>query len=176
MGRKVFNNDPLPTVIQQREDQAVRAVAELDRGAFTQPTLAGVLEKIVAQHALDIATVRAATAGKPSGEGFIAVAFPFRGDLNSFWMIPSRSTVPPWECDIGDYQLIARIRHDETTQQRVDAFFREVNDNLNLLRTEAAAGRDKIAQAVKQAAENRRKAIGEEDKHDKGLGFPVTRS
>jgi hypothetical protein len=73
-------------------------------------------------------------------------------------------------------QLVASIRHDDAnTQPRVDEFVRQTTDNLNALRAEATDSRKKIADAVREAAEKRRKEITEEDSRDKGLAFPVTR-
>jgi hypothetical protein len=70
----------------------------LHRTEFTQPTLAGRLEEIVARHAIDVPYMLQPTNGKPGAPGFLDVTIPFRGDGTIFDVIPTRVTVSPWMC------------------------------------------------------------------------------
>jgi len=176
MARKLFNTETFESVLANQIDNAISAVGMLDRTAFTLPTLAGRLEEIVAQHAINVPQIGRPTGGKAGAPGFLDVTIPFRGDWTVFGVIPTRATIPPWMCEVMGDRLVASIRDDDAnTQQRVDTFVREISDNLNALRGEATEGRSKINDAVREAGEKRRLKIVEEDNRGKGLDFPVTR-
>jgi hypothetical protein len=176
MARKLFDKYALPAVLQARIERATAAVHALDRASFLQPTLAGVLEQIVADNALDVATISKPHSGKAGVSGFMDVAINYRGDGSTFDIYPSRSSISPWMCEVHDGQITVSVREgDGATQQRVDEFVRDTTSNLNLLRSEAAEGRIKLGEAVRAEGEKRRLKIIEEDKRDKGMSFPIQR-
>jgi hypothetical protein len=92
MARKLFDKYALPAVLQARIERATAAVHALDRASFLQPTLAGVLEQIVADNALDVATISKPHSGKAGVSGFMDVAINYRGDGSTFDIYPSRSS------------------------------------------------------------------------------------
>jgi hypothetical protein len=107
---------------------AVNEVETLDRGAFSNPDIAGVLERIASKYSLEVATLEpSAIRGTRRGiertvDDFgeartitievMDVKIPFRGDSASFQFSPSSLTIPSQRCEVKNDHLVITLSDD----------------------------------------------------------------
>jgi hypothetical protein len=168
---------------------AVAEVDKLDRKVFSDPGLAGVLQKITANHEANIARVEGEVTAKrreTEREGrdswgdqriikqkWLDVMIPFKGEAESFRIAPSRSTIPPHQADIGKHSLTISIPDDAGAENAVQVFIQVLNGNLDTLRQEYAQVKHQLQEAIDQAVARRQVQIKEESELDSNRTFRV---
>jgi len=157
---------------------AAADVEMLPRAAFSDPALAGQLERIAAQHSIDIAELKpeAINADARKQPGWLVVTIPFTGSAQSLQLCPSRSTIVQHAVDIDrGVMTLQGIRDDDRADAAVKGFVDVVSQNLNLLRVEYQQLRPQLIQKIQEVAERRKAKIAAEDARDKGRSFRVSR-
>jgi hypothetical protein len=176
-----------------RSDDAIRkAVAQverLDREIFADPSLAGALQKIAENQFLDVATInRNGISGERHDverkgrdawgeervfrESVLSVRIPFTGDQDSFKFAPSRSSIV-YADSVEKNALVLTVPDDATSQNKVDTFVSQVQQNLDVLRAEYEQFKPQLQQAINAAVERRKQKIAAERARDSNLNFPV---
>jgi hypothetical protein len=169
---------------------AVDDVGKLDRKVFSDPALAGHLQRIAEKYSFDVARINKegihADRRETEREGqdawgdrrvfkqtWLDVTIPFTGDAESFKIAPSRSIIPSHHCTIGGDALTITIPDDASTDNAVQTFVSQVSQNLDGLRAEYEQSKPQLEQAIKSAADRRKEQIDAERDRDKKLSFPV---
>jgi hypothetical protein len=145
---------------------ATRDVDLLPRSAITNPGLGGQVERIVAQHSIEIADLQPQNKHEHVNGGWLKVTIPFTGDAKSLDLSPSRNTVPPHAVELTEYAMTLRVRDDHLAITEIDGFVSIVTQNLDLLRSEYGQLKPELKQKVEQAAEQRRLKVVAEDARD----------
>jgi hypothetical protein len=176
-------------VWQQKIRDAVLEVGMLDRALLTNPSLAGVLAKIVERHEVTIVELsgevtaqrRSATRSAPDGFGsavnvnqtWLDVSIPFVGDPETLKYAPSRLAMPPRPMKIHGNALVLSVLDDASADQVVQNVRQIVKGNLDALRSDYEQAKPQLAQAVTQAANERLAKIKAEDERDSTRSFRV---
>jgi hypothetical protein len=170
--------------------KAVEDVDGLDRKIFSDPALAGHLQRIAEKYSFDVARIKkegiqatrreTARAGRDAWgdqrvfkQTWLDVTIPFTGEAESFKIAPSRSLIPSHGASIGRDALTLTIPDDERAQSEVDTFVSQVSQNLDGLRAEYEQSKPQLQQAINSAADRRKAQIDAERERDKKLSFPV---
>lgn len=169
--------------------EAVSDVEKLPRSAFSDPALAGKLQKIAAKHDADIARFEGEITAKrheTEREGrdswgdyrvmkqkWLEVTIPFKGEAECFRIAPSRSAIPQHQAAIGAQSLMITIPDDAGADQAVQSFIQILNGNLSTLRTEYEQVKHQLQEAIDQAVARRQAQIKEEDELDSKRTFRV---
>jgi len=164
--------------------RAVQDVEQLDRRLFLDPALAGHLQKIVAKHKVNVATVTSdgieAEASSVSGQGsdygrpitvthkVLRVSIPIKGDPETVTIAPSTHTLLAIPHELIGTHIFIIIADDERAQSEIEDFIKTVNENLDTLRQEIQRYDGQIAKAVNDAAERRKAEIEADKKRDEG--------
>ncbi|WP_162827027.1 hypothetical protein [Pseudolabrys taiwanensis] len=166
-------------------------VNNLDRKFFSDPALAGELQRIVEKYSLDVARIdREAISADAREEEFqgsdyghrytgkrslLDVEIPFSGDLDSFRLSPSRAAVIMQRISIGRDSLKFTIPDDQNAQREVDTVMTQLNQNLDKIRAEYEQAKPQLGQTIQQMADSRKAQIAKEAERDKRLSFKVNR-
>jgi hypothetical protein len=173
----------------QAEKAAVLEVNNLGRQTILDPALAGLLDKIVSYHTLEVATLEPAAKrgsrrdtqrtindyGEPKTITIpiMDVRIPFQGDAKSFGFAPTQCLVPSIPCEVKEDHLLITLEDDQNLQRRVDEFIQQISQNLQLLRTEMAGWPAQLRERLNQVANARRSQIEAQNERNKNLDFPV---
>ena len=174
-----------------------RAVAEvngLDRSLFSDPRLAGELQKIVEKYEINVARLNtnpAAIVADPIEEERVIndygiprtvkikrlrVSIPFTGDAETLKIQPSRSTMLSHAVELGQDAISFTIPDDQNADREVTTLCTNVQGNLDVLQQEYQQAKPQLEQAVSQAAERRKTEIAAESQRDAGhRSFTVRR-
>lgn len=173
--------------------KAVGDVDGLDRKLFSDPALAGALQKIVEKYSVEVARLNtdptAITSEAVEEERWVddygdrrrvtvkrlKVTIPFTGEAQSLKIAPSRSTIPSHKADVGEGSLTITIADDDNADRDVTQFCQQVQSNLDTLRQEYERDKPQLEQAVSQAAERRKVLVAEENDRDSKRSFTVRR-
>jgi hypothetical protein len=172
--------------------KAVSEVGKLPRDAVDKPDLAGRLKKIEADNSLEVARINRdgvnATTKTVQREGtdgwgehrritydVLEIAIPFTGDAESFKLSPSRCAIIYADCRIERDHLLLTVPDDDGAEGALQSFLKDVEGNLEALRTEYAEVKRQLPEALSNAVTHRRNVISTEDQRDKGRSFPVRR-
>lgn len=169
--------------------EAVAEVDKLDRRAFSDPGLAGVIQKIEAKYTADIArfegdvTAKRRETEREGRDGWgdhrvfkqkwLDLTIPFEGEAESFRIGPSRFTIPQHHAVIGKNALTISLPDDANADQALKSFTSVVTDNLNILRSEYGQVKHQLKEAIDQAVARRQAQIKAEQELDSGRSFRV---
>ena len=169
--------------------QAAADVDKLDRRAFSDPGLAGKLEKIAAKYSADIARIEGeitASRRETEREGYdswgdrrvfrqkwLDVKIPFKGEAESFRVAPSRSTIPQHQATINHNSLVISVPDDASADQAVQNFVQVVKGNLDTLRQEHEQAKHQLQEAIDAAVARRQAQLKEESELDSKRTFRV---
>jgi len=169
--------------------QAVADVDKLDRKAFSDPALAGKLQKIDEKHGADIARFEGeitAERRETQREGqdswgdrrvfkqkWLDVKIPFKGEAETFRIAPSRSTIPQHRATINQNSLVISVPDDESADQAVQSFVQVAKGNLDTLRQEYEQVKHQMREAIDAAVARRQAQIKEESELDSKRTFRV---
>jgi hypothetical protein len=169
--------------------EAISDVEKLDRRAFSEQGLAGVLKQIADKYQADIArfegevtakrieTVREGRDGWGDYRTFkhksLEVSIPFKGEAESFRIAPSRYTNPNHHADIGRNAVTITIPDDAAADQAVQSFMEIVKNNLDVLRTEYEQMKPQLQAAINEAVARRQAQIKAEQELDNKRSFRV---
>jgi hypothetical protein len=171
------------------EQSAVAEVNKLDRRVVVDPGFAGVVEKIISYHTLDVATLEPdrITASRRGIERVVTefgeartktitvmdVRIPFRGIPQSFNLSPTYCSLPSEPCEVNSDHLLVTFRDDADVQSNVDKFVQIISQNLTALKAEVTAWLPQLRARVEEAANARKKEIAAQNERDKNLRFKV---
>jgi hypothetical protein len=169
--------------------KAAADVEKLDRKAFSDPSLGGLLNKIAQKYSFDIAAINkeGIAASRRELERYhndygerravkysvLEVTIPFSGEAESFKIMPSSSVIPNHTAELREGSLLLTIPDDANADATVLNFVSQLNHNLAALRKDYEQAKPQLEQAISAAAERRKQTIQKEQERDKKLSFPV---
>lgn len=168
---------------------AVKEAEALDRGAFSNPAIAGELDRIASKYSLEVATLEpSAIRGSRRGiertvDDFgeartitvevMDVKIPFRGDPTSFQFSPAYRTIPSQKCEVKTDHLLITLRDDANVQKNVDQFVQQISQNLDTLRAEVANWLPQLRAHLDRVATAKMSKISAQNERDENLTFKV---
>jgi hypothetical protein len=180
----------LHSFFEERIQQAIEEVDRLDRRTFSDPALAGHLQKIAAKYSFEIAQIRkddvsgrrkdaARSSTDAWGEQrtfkqtYMVVSIPFSGNKDSFLLSPSRATIPSHAVDIGSSALTINVPDDDGADAAVKTFVQIISDNLDVLRNDYDRIQPQLMEAVNSAGMRRKQKIDAETARDQTRSFKI---
>jgi hypothetical protein len=170
--------------------RASAEVERLDRRNFSDPSLGGVLERIVEKYLLGIAEIdeKGVHAERKETEIWVndygdrrqvkqkrlTVFIPFSGNRDSLCIQPTTMTLPNERVELKTDHVQMEILDDDYAKSKVLTLIAQLKQNLQNLTNDARSLKPLLEQAVSAMAENRKKQIAAETERDSKLGFPVT--
>lgn len=169
--------------------KAAEEVSRLPRQVFSDPALAGHLQRIAENYSVEIAQLdRTAISGARRVEEhavddygrrhvvqvkWLDVTIPFSGDAELLKVAPSSCTLPSHHAAIQKGCLIFSIRDDDSAEREVQSFCDIVEENLKRLRAEYERDKPSLMETINQVAERRKRDIEDENARDGKLSFPI---
>lgn len=163
-------------------------VEKLDRKAFSDPSLAGQLEKIAQKYEVDIARLEGeVTAWRREAEREISdygdrrrikqiwldISIPFKGEAECFRVHPSSYSYPPFDAEISNSALKISLLDDANADQQVKNFMTVVSKNLEALKADYERGKPELRQTIERVAAARTAKINDENARDSTRSFRV---
>jgi hypothetical protein len=174
-----------------RIENAVAEVRKLPRQAFSDPGLAGKLDQIAERHAFDVATIDGEVTAQPrefhrqGSDGWgerqiykhkvLDVTIPFRGEHESFFVSPTRYSIPSLPAKITGDSLTVVVADDERADQEIKNFIQEIKGNLDTLRQDLSQVKGQLRTQIERAASEQRAGIDREQQLDSTRSFKVIR-
>ena len=190
MTKKIFRDKSWADFHRAHVARATADVKRLPRHLFSDPSLAGRLDRIVVQHTAKIATLGAPTGGKARAEGevtddygsrryvekkLVDVTIPFTGSAESFGLSASNCHMMAANYDMRGQALVLTLPDDEGLSDAVEDFIRRATHNLDLIRAEMKQAEPELKQAVYAAAERMKQEIAAEGARDAKVNFKIER-
>jgi hypothetical protein len=176
MTNPLFARRNWPDVRRQMLLVALSEVEELDARALANPNLAGVLEKIVDAHALNVPVLRPAekrgSRGLVKKGSVIRVSVPFSGDAMAFHIAPTQCVLGA-KGDVDGDTLVITVQDDDRLQAEVEKRIKTIEGNLNNLRRDMDGCRQGLLQELQSAAEQQLTHLKAQRDRDSKLDFPI---
>jgi len=166
----------------EAEQSAIREVEQLDRRAFSDPNLAGILDRIANHFSLQVATLQPEAKRRmrrnvqreisDSGMartvtiGIVDFKIPFRGDPISFQLAPANCTLPSLPCEVRSDHLFISLPDDDDVERNVDQFVQQASRTLEALRAEVATWFSRLRAVLEKVASEKINQIASEKECD----------
>ena len=176
------------TYVEDLKGQAIREVRALSFEVLSNPSLAGVLDKIAAKYTPEFLVLEAPSEGLKRQKSverddyglhqtttiqFIDVIIPFRGDGRLLQVAPSSLSIPDLPVEIRGASFVVTVLDDHNAGVRIERFCNSMRENFRAMKADLERSLAVLRPALIEAARDRVNELQAERARHANLPFPV---